>query len=213
MQQRIRYRLASAAIACALGVGSAPLGAFAQTDTGTRDPAAAPAAAPTPPRPGLRDPMAERGEERRERQLKAIDRFTEKHRRVYDRALDRLGEFTRRIQAHLNRARERGRDVTEAQAVLDRAKVLWEEAKVSAAEVKDRIDALKIVENPRQAFGEVRTMLRAHRDTLQALRQTLVQAITALKGVGRGPADRKTPPPAATPAPTPGAATEPAPRE
>lgn len=206
---------------------------FAQTDTAPMPqpaPAPAPTAAPlTPPKPKplerleaekarlmeerqkrqgqleeRKDKMEGKRDERRERQVKAIERFSNQLRKVHDRALDRLEAMAKRIQQHLDRAKSRGRDVAAAQAALDRATTLWQEAKAFSAEVKSKLDAAQAAEDPKAAFAEARSLIASYRDKLKAVHRALVDSITALRGVGRGQGSGgRAPTPAPTPAPAP----------
>lgn len=121
-----------------------------------------------------------------ERRKQLIRAFFERMVKRFEAALERAGKLADRIQSRIEKARANGRDVTNAQAALDRAKILWQDAKLALDAAKGKLEGALNADTPKQAFEEVRSLVRTAGDKIKDVHAALVDAITVLKGIGRG---------------------------
>ncbi len=152
-------------------------------------------------REAVRENVQQRKENIQDRREEVRARLTEKRketiRRHFDRmmkrfeaALERQQKLAERIQSRIDKAKERGRNTAKAQAALDKALNLWNEAKTSLAEVKGKIEGVIAADNPREAFKEVQSLVAQTRDKIKAVHAALIESVRALKGIGEGSAER-----------------------
>lgn len=139
----------------------------------------------------------ERQEAAKERRQEAKQRLAEKRKQLIraffgrmakrlEAALERQKKLGERIQARIEKARANGKDVTQAQAALDRARIVWQEAKDALESAKSRLEGVLSAEDPKTAFEEVKDLVAAARDKIKAVHAAFVDVITALKGIGQG---------------------------
>lgn len=113
----------------------------------------------------------------------------------FDAALERIKKIGERIQSRIDKARANGKDTANAQTALDRAKASWQEARSAVDGIKGKLEGVLSADDPKAAFKDVQNLIEAARDKIKAAHAAMVDAITALKGVGGG-SDRATTAPA-----------------
>ncbi len=153
--------------------------------TGAAMPAVAQTAGGTAPPPtGMKNEGVQQrmDEHRKDRINRMFGRVVSR----YEAALVRENRFMERIQSRIDKAKADGKDVIKAQAALDRAKTLWQEAKAALEAVKVNGAGITSAEDPKAAFQRVRTMLNDEKSKIKAVHAALVDAITVLKGIGGG---------------------------
>ena len=121
-----------------------------------------------------------------ERRKEFIRAFFHRMGQRFDAAIERMRKLGERIQSRIDKAAANGRDVTNAQAALDGARAHWQEARDSLAAARGRLESALSADDPKAAFQEVRELVAESRDQLKAVHAAFVDAITALKGLGRG---------------------------
>lgn len=120
----------------------------------------------------------------------------------FEAALERMKKFGERIQSRIEKARAKGKDVSKAQAALERTQAAWRDARAGVEDLKSRLDRSAGAGDARQALKDVRAAVDAGRDKIKAAHAAFVDVITTLKGLGGGSAEEGASPPAA-PAPAP----------
>lgn len=139
-----------------------------------------------------REQVRERLAEKRKQLIR--DHFKRMMKR-FDAALERLKKIGERIQSRIDKAKANGKDVASAQTALDRAKASWQEAKSAVDDIKGKLESVLSADDPKAAFKDVQNLIEAARDKIKAAHAAMVDAITALKGIGGG-SDRATTTPA-----------------
>ena len=166
-----------------------------------------------------REEMKNQREEKRQEARQRLDKRRKKIMRNhfarmmkrFEAALEREKKLGERIQSRIDKAKANGKNTAKAQAALNKAKKTWEEAKALLGEVRGKIDGVLSAADPKEAFKEVQTLVASVRDKIKAVHKDLVDAVTALKGIG---ADKeRSASPTTIPAVSPAAATAPAPVE
>lgn len=127
----------------------------------------------------------------------AKERLTEKREAVirgfflrmasrFEAALDRLKDLSRRIELRISRSRVDDPHVPLARAALNRADTKWQEARAALEELKVKLDRSRSAENPLPPLKEARVMAAGVKSKVKAAHAAFVEAVTALKGLGRG---------------------------
>lgn len=101
-------------------------------------------------------------------------------------ALDRQSKLGERIQSRIDKAKANGKNVTKAQTALDKAKVMWQDAKKALDDAKAKFETLLASDDPKTVFKEVQTLIGTARDKIKGVHAAFVDAVKALKGVGEG---------------------------
>lgn len=118
-----------------------------------------------------------RAEERREHFANLATLFGKRFMAAYERLIDIHG----RIQKHINDLSLRGVDTVPAQAALDKAKPLMEEALVAIEALKKTFEGLKADPSNETLRNDLREKADAAKKALQAAHRALMDVIPILK--------------------------------
>lgn len=129
-----------------------------------------------------------REENREERQETLQEMRQERWGEVAQRLQQRLRWFDQRLSSILNRAFARaeimssaGTDVSEAQATLQNAERLLEDARADAAQAVSVIEALESSPDAESGLSEVNSAIRTAHESYKAVRLELLKAVRQLK--------------------------------
>jgi hypothetical protein len=115
------------------------------------------------------------------RSQEQIEHITTQLERRYVTALERLSNIATRIQSRIDKAESEGVDVSEAEASLERANELIEEAERFIVEATVSADALLEVENAPSLWAEARSHYTEAKRLLQAIHEALRASLSALR--------------------------------
>lgn len=116
-------------------------------------------------------------------------------------ALERGKKLGDRIQSRIEKAKANGKNTAKAQTALDKARAAWQEAKAALEEAKSKLEGVLSSTDPKAAFKEVHDLVVKARDKIKAVHAALVDAVTALKGLGEGRRSGSSVAPTTNPAP------------
>lgn len=129
--------------------------------------------------------------QREEIKLKVAEQIARRVREHFDRmlkrfdaAIERLEKLADRIESRLDKAAENGKEVTTLRAKLDTARVKIAEAQTALDEAVVKFEEILGMDNPREAFKEVQTIMNNAKDKIKAAHAALVDVINSLKGIG-----------------------------
>lgn len=123
-----------------------------------------------------------------EQRASKIEQFFSRMVRKFEDAVTRLDGFADRIEERVNKAAEAGKDVTTARDKLSLARQKIEEAQTSLHNARAKYEEATQGKDFKVAFQNVRSMVAELKNKVKAAHAALTDAITTLKGVGRGTA-------------------------
>jgi len=123
-----------------------------------------------------------------EKRAQKIEQFFRQMVGKFESAIGRLDGFADRIEERINKAAETGKDVMTARDKLSLARQKIEEAQTFLQNARIRYSEATKDKDFKVAFQNVRTIVSELKDKVKAAHSALVDAITALKGIGRGTA-------------------------
>lgn len=115
----------------------------------------------------------------------------------FEAALAREKKLGDRIQSRIDKAKERGKNISKAQNALDQARTKWQEAKAALDSAKSKLEGMLESADPKAAFQDIQKLVSESRDKIKAVHAALVEAVRQLKGIGEGGASATTTPSAA----------------
>ncbi len=104
--------------------------------------------------------------------------------RRFDLALERLQEFSGRIQSRISRMPVDHKNRVQSQASLDRANAKWREARQSFDQLKAKLERSRSAGDPQKVFRETRVLLDTIKDQIKGVHAALADTIALLKGIG-----------------------------
>ena len=132
-------------------------------------------------RADLQEKRDERRAELKERSKDRIKAYATRIVRRLGAAAERLTKLADRMDSRIDKLEERGIDLSVARGLLDtaRAEIANAQADVDAIEVA--VEEALATDNPKEAFGAVRELLRGSKDSIKAAHRVLVEAIREIK--------------------------------
>jgi hypothetical protein len=125
-----------------------------------------------------RQEIRQRLAERKKIRIKAF--FNRMAKRM-DFAVIRLNKLADRIESRLNKFEQMGKDIGDSRVLLEEARTAILSAKTAIEEAKSKIDEVLESDEPRTAFGQIRSLVHEVRDSIKAAHQALVNVIRNLK--------------------------------
>lgn len=149
-----------------------------------------------------------------ERRQRLIQAFFDRMVKRLEAAIARLEKLISRIQSRLDKIEAEGIDVSAIQEDINRATSKLNEAKADLATAQASIEEMLSAEDPKAAFANVRTAIRAVKNDLIEVHRILVHLIGDIRGLRVGQEEGQpmgTPAPTEEPTTTPTPTTEPTP--
>jgi len=116
-------------------------------------------------------------EKRKERTLAYAERMTKR----LNAALDRIKKLGDRVDSRISKLKERGVDTTRAEELMGEARISVSVAREGVVNAKAAIVAALELENPKEAFEEVRRIVKGVVENIKSAHMATVEAIKALK--------------------------------
>ncbi|MEK7531642.1 MAG: hypothetical protein AAB545_01815 [Patescibacteria group bacterium] len=122
------------------------------------------------------------------KQLETKKRIVEAHgkkaQEQLNAAVDRLKKIADRISSRLDKAQEKGKDVTSLRVKLDAAKVKITEAKTVIDALSGIVSEVADMDNPAEGKQKLEDAFKAAREKIKMAHKALVDVTTSLKGLG-----------------------------
>jgi hypothetical protein len=115
-----------------------------------------------------------------------IARVLEGRQARFDRAASRISQRITRVSAIADRIEATGGDVSAVRALLDKARVLVEQARAEEATAVELFNAVPTGADKKAAFAAARAQAKVAMKTLQSARLTLRNAVLDLRAVANG---------------------------
>jgi len=123
--------------------------------------------------------VAQKIGQRREALIRA---YAERMIRRFEAALERLTRLGDRLELRLIKLEENGIDVAHARELLGESRNKIQEARGKIAETETEIYAALGSDDPKEAFGKVRELLKGAVEKIKEAHRALVDAVRAIKG-------------------------------
>lgn len=112
---------------------------------------------------------------------KRIEEFFNNMVRKFENAIDRLDSLAERIENHLAKPANQGKDVTELILKLDAAKIKINDAEKSLNDAKIKFDAMSSSTDPKQTFKDVKILVQGVAKNIKEAHAALVDVVNSIR--------------------------------